>query len=36
MDYDSHKNTWNDFIKFVLGETIAIIAVLVLMTVFLL
>jgi len=36
MDYDSHKNTWNNFTKFVLWGTIAIIAVLVLMTVFLL
>ena len=36
MDNDSHKNTWNNFTKFVLWGTVAVISVLVLMAVFLL
>ena len=36
MDNDSHKNTWNNFTKFVLWGTVAVIFVLVLMAVFLL
>ena len=36
MDNESHKNTWNNFTKFVLWGTIAVIAVLVLMAIFLL
>jgi len=36
MDNDSHKNTWNNFTKFVLRGTIAVIGVLVLMAIFLL
>ena len=36
MDNDNHKNTWNNFTKFVLWGTIAVICVLVLMAIFLL
>ncbi len=36
MDNDSHKSTWNNFIKLVLWGTVAVILVLVLMAVFLL
>ena len=36
MDNESHKNTWNNFTKFVLWGTVAIIVVLVLMAIFLL
>ena len=36
MDNENHKNTWNNFTKFVLWGTIAVITVLVLMAVFLL
>ena len=36
MDNDNHKNTWNNFTKFVLWETVAVIGVLVLMAIFLL
>ena len=36
MDDQNHKNTWNNFTKFVLWGTVAVIAVLVLMTIFLL
>ena len=36
MDSDDHKNTWNNFTKFVLWGTVAVIAVLVLMAIFLL
>jgi len=36
MDNQSHKNTWNNFTKFVLWGTIAVISVLVLMVIFLL
>ncbi len=36
MDDENHKNTWNNFTKFVLWGTVAIISVLVLMAVFLL
>ena len=36
MDNQSHKNTWNNFTKFVLWGTIAVIVVLVLMAIFLL
>jgi len=36
MDNENHKNTWNNFTKFVLWGTIAIISVLVLMAMFLL
>ncbi|WP_440677885.1 aa3-type cytochrome c oxidase subunit IV [Candidatus Pelagibacter sp. HIMB1611] len=36
MDDDSHKKTWNNFTKFVLWGTIAVIIVLVLMATFLL
>jgi hypothetical protein len=31
MDNENHKNTWNNFTKFVLWGTVAVIAVLVLM-----
>ena len=34
--YENHKNTWNNFTKFVLWGTIAVISVLVLMAIFLL
>ena len=36
MDNENHKNTWNNFTKFVLWVTIAVIVVLVLMAIFLL
>jgi hypothetical protein len=36
MDNENHKNTWNNFTKFVLWGTIAVITVLVLMAIFLL
>ncbi len=36
MDNENHKNTWNNFTKFVLWGTIVVIAVLVLMAIFLL
>ena len=36
MDNENHKKTWNNFTKFVLWGTIAVITVLVLMTIFLL
>jgi len=36
MDNEPHKNTWNNFTKFVLWGTVAVIVVLVLMAIFLL
>ena len=36
MDNENHKNTWNNFTKFVLWGTVAVIIVLVLMAMFLL
>ena len=36
MDNENHKNIWNNFTKFVLWGTVAVIAVLVLMAIFLL
>ena len=36
MDNDNHKNTWNNFTKFVLWGTVAVVLVLVLMAIFLL
>jgi len=36
MDSENHKNTWNNFTKFVLWGTVAVILVLVLMAIFLL
>ena len=36
MDNESHKNTWNNFTKFVLWGTVAVVVVLVLMAIFLL
>ena len=36
MDSENHKKTWNKFTKFVLWGTVAVIAVLVLMAIFLL
>ena len=36
MDNESHKNTWNNFTKFVLWGTVAVITILVLMAIFLL
>ena len=36
MDNKNHKNTWNNFTKFVLWGTVAVIGVLVLMATFLL
>ena len=36
MDNESHKNTWNNFTKFVLWGTVVVITVLVLMAIFLL
>ena len=36
MDNENHKNTWNNFTKFVLWGTISVIIVLVLMAIFLL
>ena len=35
MDNENHKNTWNNFTKFVLWGTVAVIGVLVLMAIFL-
>ena len=35
MDNESHKNTWNNFTKFVLWGSIAVVLVLVLMAIFL-
>ena len=36
MDNQNHKNTWNNFTKFVLWGTIVVILILVLMAIFLL
>ena len=36
MDNENHKNTWNNFTKFVLWGTVVVITVLVLMAIFLL
>ena len=36
MDNENHKNTWNNFTKFVLWGTLVVIGVLVLMAIFLL
>jgi len=36
MDNENHKNTWNNFTKFVLWGTVAVISILVLMAIFLL
>ena len=36
MDNENHKNTWDNFTKFVLWGTVAVISVLVLMAIFLL
>ena len=36
MDNENHKKTWNNFTKFVLWGTVAVITVLVLMATFLL
>ena len=36
MDNEDHKNTWNNFTKFVLWGTVAVIGVLFLMAIFLL
>ena len=36
MDNKNHKDTWNNFTKFVLWGTVAVIGVLVLMAIFLL
>jgi hypothetical protein len=36
MDNENHKSTWNNFTKFVLWGTVAVIAILVLMAMFLL
>ena len=36
MENNDHKNTWNNFTKFVLWGTVAVVTVLVLMAVFLL
>ena len=36
MDNENHKNTWNNFTKFVLWGTVAVVIVLVLMAIFLL
>ena len=36
MDDEDHKNTWNNFTKFVLWGTVAVVSVLVLMALFLL
>ena len=36
MDNENHKNTWNNFTKFVLWGTVAVITVLALMAIFLL
>ena len=34
MDNESHKNTWNNFTKFVLWGSIAVVLILVLMAIF--
>ena len=34
MDNESHKNTWNNFTKFVLWGSIAVVIVLILMAIF--
>ena len=36
MDNNDHKNTWNNFTKFVLWGSVVVVLVLVLMAVFLL
>jgi len=36
MDDRDHKNTWNNFTKFVLWGSVAVIGILVLMAIFLL
>ena len=36
MDNENHKNTWNNFTKFVLWGSIAVVVVLILMAIFLL
>jgi len=36
MDNENHKNTWNNFTKFVLWGTVAVVLVLVVMAIFLL
>ena len=36
MDNENHKNTWNNFTKFVLWGSIAVVMVLILMAIFLL
>ncbi|MBD1166863.1 aa3-type cytochrome c oxidase subunit IV [Pelagibacterales bacterium SAG-MED09] len=36
MDNESHKNTWNNFTKFVLWGTVIAVLVLILMAIFLL
>ncbi len=36
MDNDNHKNTWNNFTKFVLWGTVAVVLILVSMAIFLL
>ena len=36
MDHENHKSTWNNFTKFVLWGTVAVIGILVLMAIFLL
>jgi len=36
MDDQNHKNTWNNFTKFVLWGTVAVVIILVLMAIFLL
>ena len=36
MDNENHKSTWNNFTKFVLWGTVAVVGVLVLMAIFLL
>ena len=36
MDNENHKDTWNNFTKFVLWGTIAVIIILILLAVFLL
>ena len=36
MDNENHRNTWNNFTKFVLWGSVAVVIVLVLMAIFLL
>ena len=36
MDNESHKNTWNNFTKFVTWGSVAVVVVLILMAIFLL